>query len=98
MSNDWISNIAIEDLPALYQEMARIIGVESTIKLADHFGKQGLYFKSLDCLIRKKKEEYIKARFDGANHRELARVTNYSLQWVYAILKNERDDRQECMF
>jgi Mor family transcriptional regulator len=96
--NNWITGISIDELPALYQEMARLIGIENTIKLAEHFGKQGLYFKSLDCLIRKKKEEYIRENFTGSNHRELARATGYSERWVYEILKQDKDDRQECMF
>lgn len=96
--NSWVEDIEIEDLPESYREMAELIGVENTIKLAMHYYKQGFYFKSLDEPIMKKKEEYIKKNFDGRNHRELARATGLSERWVYEILKNGKNTRQAEIF
>ena len=46
----------------------------------------------------KKNEIYIIKNFNGKNHKELARITEYSEQWVYEILKEGKDDRQNKLF
>ncbi len=98
MTGDWLDGISIEDLPPQYREMAEIIGIEATVKLAEHFGKSGFYFRSLDPLIARKKEEFIRKNFTGKNHRELARKTGYSERWVYEILRRGAEDDQPDMF
>ena len=95
---DWIKEIKIEDLPERYQEIALIVGLEHTLKLAEYFGKQGVYFVSIDSLIRQKKETYIRKHFNGRNHKDLARATGYSERWIYEILKAAHEDRQAKLF
>ncbi|TAN40780.1 MAG: hypothetical protein EPN22_16920 [Nitrospirae bacterium] len=94
---NWLENLTIEDLPESYQEMACIIGLENTLKLSEHYGKQSLYFRSLDELIAEKKRRFILDKFTGANHAELARATEYSERWVYEVLKNARDEKQPAL-
>jgi len=98
LNSDWIKAIEKHELPAKYAEMSDIIGIENTIKLAEHFGKDGFYFKSIEKIITKKKEEYIRNNFTGNNHTELARATGYSTRWIYEVLKGTKDDRQVDMF
>ncbi|GAB4485952.1 MAG: hypothetical protein OHK006_13000 [Thermodesulfovibrionales bacterium] len=95
---NWLDDLRIEDLPETYREMAGIIGLGHTLKLAQHYTKQGFYFRDLDEIVSRKKAEYIRAHFNGCNHRELARATGYSERWVYEILKNGKDDRQDDLF
>lgn len=87
---EWLQEIDISELPEQYQEMAELIGLENTIKLIEHFGKTTVYFLSLDRFIREKKRQYILRNFKGSNHRELARITGYSLVWVYEILRDHK--------
>ena len=51
---EWLKEIKIEELPQKYREMAEVIGLEATIKLAEYFGKEGFYFTSLDGVISAK--------------------------------------------
>ena len=101
---DWIKDIEPEELPEQYQEMYAAIfdstpeALRVVLRLAEHFGKMGFYFTSLNGLISTKKEEYIFNNFTGNNHQELARATGYSERWVYEILKKKKDDRQTNMF
>lgn len=96
---NWLDDITVEDLPESYQEMAGLIGIENTLKLAAHYCKQGFYFLGLEPLIQRKKEAYIRRHFTGGNHGELARGTGYSERWVYEILKNGKtDERQHELF
>ncbi|MDN3515343.1 MAG: hypothetical protein NG747_13225 [Candidatus Brocadia sp.] len=85
-----------------YQEMAEQIGLENTLKLARYFKGQLIYFAGLEETIRQKKREYIVQHFKGDNHKELARATQYSEQWVYEILwedqKKKRMVRQLKLF
>ena len=91
---EWLTAIKIEELPKQYREMAEIIGVENTIRLAEYFGKTPVYFPSIDPVIREKKKQYIIENFRGDNHYELARATEYSLVWVYDILKEHKKAQQ----
>ena len=43
----WLENIKPEDLPRQYRELAEIIGLENTVKLAKRFGKVGFYFSKI---------------------------------------------------
>jgi Mor family transcriptional regulator len=95
---NWFDDLRPEDLPERYREMAGLVGVENTLRLADHYAKQNVYFIGLEDLIARKKKEYIFRNFDGANHKELARATGYSERWVYEVLKNGKDDRQSELF
>ena len=87
---EWLAELKESDLPTQYREMSEIIGLENTIRLAEYFGKTGFYFVSLDGVISAKKREYISKNFNGSNHREMARATDYSLVWVYKIIEENR--------
>lgn len=95
---NWLDDLRIEDLPEPYSEMAELIGIKNTLKIADHFGKQQIYFKSLKEIISERKRRYIIDNFNGVNHAELARITDYSLQYVYEILAEDRNKRQCGLF
>ena len=95
---NWTDEISVEDLPEEYRIIAGIIGLENTLKLAEYVGGLQFYFRKLDTFIAQKKKEYILKNFNGNNHMELARATNYSLQWIYQILKNGKDERQKELF
>ncbi len=84
---DWMKEIMIDELPESYQEVCRIIGMENALKLSEYLGGLPLYFPKIEKLISRKKVEYIHRHFNGTNHRELARVTEFSERWVYEILQ-----------
>ncbi|OGC00126.1 hypothetical protein A2V82_16440 [candidate division KSB1 bacterium RBG_16_48_16] len=94
----WLDDIKAKDLPEQYHEMAEAIGVENTLKLAKMYPKQVFYFVGLDAIEEKKKKEYIRKKFNGSNHKELAKATDYSERWVYEILKPEKEDKQAGLF
>ena len=87
---DWLEDIKPEELPEQYQEMFEVVCMECTLKLARYFGKTGFYFVGLTGVIGKRKEEYILNNFKGNNHKELARIVEYSERKVYQVLKKNR--------
>jgi Mor family transcriptional regulator len=92
---DWMQEIMIEDLPESYQEVCRIVGIENALRLSEYLGGLPLYFPKIEKLISRKKTEYIHKHFNGSNHRELARVTEYSERWVYEILNTNKRKRKK---
>lgn len=92
---DWIKEIIVDDLPESYQEVCRIIGIENALRLSEYLGGLPLYFPKLEKLISRKKIQYIHKHFNGTNHRELARATEYSERWVYEILHTSRGKRKK---
>lgn len=77
--------IKMEDLPLIYQALAKIIGPENTLKLAEEFGGQELYFLKLRLL--KERDRRIIEEFNGGNTRELAKKYGVTPSWVREILK-----------
>ena len=81
MIEEWVIHIipdlTREDLPASYQEVARIAGVETAVKLSEALGGLAYYFPQIDGILRKKRNEKIRSEFTGANYRTLA--TKYHL-------------------
>ncbi|MBI4822645.1 MAG: hypothetical protein HY805_00215 [Nitrospirae bacterium] len=84
--NDWLKEISINDLPEIYQEVARIVGLENAVRLSEIFKGQVVYFPMLESLIRAKRDEAIKREFNGKNYRELARKYGISGKQLIRIL------------
>lgn len=88
--DDWVSRILPEvtlgDLPESYQEIARIVGVESAVRLSEHLGGIAFYFPQLDTMLRKKRDARIRKEFNGANHKDLARKYGLTERWIREIV------------
>lgn len=88
----------MEDLPEVYQDVARAVGVENTLRLAEYLGGMYMYFPKLDALLRQKRDEAIRAEFDGSNYRALARKHKLTEQRIRDIVASSKDKRQGDMF
>lgn len=104
---NWLDGITKDDLFESYREMFDVIRgrVESDqtamsilLALSEHYGKQPFYFRSHKELVSERKKKFIVERFNGCNHAELARLTDFSLQYVYEILAEERSKKQCGLF
>ena len=82
-----IADIKEADLPQACQEVAEIIGIEATIKLAGHFGGMRLYFPRLGETLKARRDELIRREFTGLNHRDLARKYGLSETWIREIVQ-----------
>lgn len=102
---NWLDGITRDDLPECYQEMhdviAPVVGedkaIEAILKLSSHY-KHNFYFISTKGIISERKEKYIIDNFNGSNHAELARATDFSVVRVYQILAEDRDKKQANLF
>lgn len=97
---DWIKDLKIEEiaeLPEAYQTIASVIGIESTIKLAETFGGTSFYFQKLDKLLISMRDKRIKKEFTGFNHKQLATKYGLTEVWIRQIISGG-DDRQESLF
>lgn len=86
----WLTDIAaeipLEDLPEEYQIVAELFGVEGALKLAKESGGMRIYVPKFEKLIRARRDVRIRAEFNGANHRELARKYELTETWVREIV------------
>lgn len=71
--SEWLKEISINDLPEIYQEVARIVGIENALRLSEHLSGQLIYFPKLDGIMRVKRDKAIRQEFNGSNVRGLAR-------------------------
>ncbi len=92
---NWFDGMKPEELPGDLQLVARECGMEVALKLAERMGGVGIYVRPLDSLISSKKKEFVRRHFDGANHKELAITVHWSERYIYEILAEKKDDRQQ---
>ncbi|TVL96027.1 MAG: hypothetical protein CV087_23985 [Candidatus Brocadia sp. WS118] len=86
MEND----IRPNDLPPVYQQIARVIGIENTVKLGKEFGGEPFYLPKLDtCLARVKRRKIIE-ECKGGNYGELARKYGVTSSWVREIVREHK--------
>ena len=95
------------DLPGCLPEIAEVIGVEATLRLAQRFRATPIYFHNIDPLLRKIRDRGLRERYDRMTQsmsgeeavRILAREINRSTRQVKNIVNAvEPDDRQLGLF
>lgn len=88
----WLDYVQAEQLPEDYQLLARIIGLDLTIKVAEQLKSVHLYLKSPDKLFLPAKTAYVLDRHKNAgpgdpfNHRRIALETGLSERHIYDII------------
>ena len=82
--------IRFDDIPAEYQDIAEVLGMEGFLALAGLCGGQNLYIPKLDSLEREGRDREIRARFNGANYRALARQFRLSERQIRKIINGVR--------
>jgi len=75
-------------LPEPYQTMKRLIGIENTLNLAQHYQGTAVYFTKLDKIMRQMRNQKIHEEFNGDNIKQLAQEYNLSEIWVREILSD----------
>lgn len=95
---DWIKDISEEQLPEPYKSIAREIGLEGTLRLANLYQGTGFYLPKLDTLLAEIRNKRIREEFNGGNHRELARKYELTERWIYEIIGQTRDENQISLF
>jgi len=97
----WTDYIRIEQLPEDYQLIARAIGLENTIKLAEALPSVYVYLKSPAKLFKPAKVAYILERYaqagpqDPFNHRLIALETGLSIREIYDIVESRKEDAKQ---
>lgn len=93
---------ALVDLADMPADQAARLGQEITDRMASHWGGQNIYFPMGLSARLSERDRKIFEEFDGSNHSDLARKHKVSLQWVYKIIKQVRQEqlreRQGALF
>lgn len=84
--HDWYEEINPDELTEPYKELARVIGLKNTIKIAEKYQGMALYLPKLDALIRRIRDDRIRTEFNGGNYRELAIKYKLTEVWVRQIV------------
>lgn len=96
---EWMDEIDLNDLPTRLREVAEIIGLRNTLKLAQKYQGIPLYLNMLDSAIAEARNRRIRKEFNGSNHRQLAQKYRLTEVWIRQLLKeHEIDDNQICLF
>ena len=85
----WTDQLKVSDMPEQYQQLARTIGVQNLLKLADEYGGDKPYIPKRDALLRVARDRLIKKQFTGYNAKELARYYGLTDRWVIKLCKGD---------
>ncbi len=75
-----------EMLPEAHRRLSEVIGIEATIRLCEAYGGAPLYIPKLDALNAARRDERIRAEYDGMNTQVLARRYGVSRRTVQAVV------------
>lgn len=89
---EWMRKVSPQDLPEIYQEMAQLVGVESTVVLARIYAGTSVYFPKLDRALLSFRNRLIRKEFNGANIKALARRWGLSARHVRHIVNHSSDN------
>lgn len=88
----------IDELPPEQRELAEVVGLAAYRRLVAIYGGMAIYIQKPDKLLRTARNEQIIKKFNGYNHRELAREYGLSEQSIRLIvLEMEREIKQRPM-
>jgi hypothetical protein len=101
MTKTWLDYIKEEQFSEDYRLIARAIGLENTIKLAQALPSVYIYLASPDKLFKPAKVEYVRDRYAQAcpeepfNHRHIALETGLSIREVYDIVAARKEEPKQ---
>ena len=85
-----LRTIRPEDIPAEYQDILDVLGMDYFLRLIHLCGGQSLYLPKLDSLEKEGRDREIRARFNGGNYRALASQFRLSERQVRKIINGHR--------
>lgn len=82
--------IKSEHLAPEQKELADLIGMDAYRKMMDIYGGEKIYIPKTEAIIKKHKNELIKAVFDGTNHQEIRKEFGVTMRELDRILQGLR--------
>lgn len=84
------NKVCLEDLHPTYQQIARVIGIENTLKLGREFSGEQVYLPKLNNCISRERNRKIVEEFKGDNYEELAKKYGLTTFWIRKLVKKHR--------
>ncbi len=79
-------NLKSEDIPDKFHSLVDIIGIDKFIEILKIYGGDSLYIPTYKSIIKVKRNEEIKIKFNGFNLREISREYDISVSHAKRIL------------
>ena len=90
--NEWaVGLLTLDDLQGDQRELAELIGIEAYINLVCDWGRDNVYIGKCDRVLKQKRNERIRAEFDGRNIKQLAMKYKLGERSIYNIVSEERE-------
>lgn len=80
-------DLKLEDIPDKFHILIDIIGIDKFIEILKVYGGDSLYIPTYKSIIKIKRNEEIKTKFNGFNIREIAREYDISISHIKRILE-----------
>ena len=99
MSEAWIENLTLDDLPDAHKKFAEVLGVDGTIALCNAFGGMYIDIPKQDTIFDAARRAAILREWRGGGDTSaLARKYNVSQRYVQMLAYGVKDDNQVSLF
>ena len=92
MANDYteLRNVSVEDVPEEWRDVVNLVGLDVFLELCRFLGGENLYLPKIESIEKAGRDREIRARFDGGNYKQLARLFRLSERQIRKIINGER--------
>ena len=91
MANDYteLRNVSVEDVPEEWRDVVNLVGLDVFLELCRFLGGENLYLPKIESIEKAGRDREIRARFDGGNYKQLARLFRLSERQIRKIINGE---------
>ena len=93
-SDEWVELVTLEDIPKQHRGIALAIGIAPFVQLMQLRGGTYIYVPKADAVLRRIRDEKIRAAYNGYNLDELALRFGLSVIRVRTIVEAAPEGRQ----
>lgn len=98
LREELVKDTTLKDVAERYQPVARIIGVEKFVELAEYAAGDELYFPKPESILAPARNRRIEREYNGDNMKELAERYDLTIKQIAYILRNVPDPGQMDIF
>lgn len=83
-----LQDLRIEDLQEQHRDFAEALGMDTLIRLSEHYGGTSIYVPQRRELVKQRVYGMIRSEYDGTNIKELAGKYDVSESTVYNVIRD----------
>ena len=85
-----LRSVSMDDVPEEWRDFAEFAGLDVFLELCRFMSGESVYVPKIESVERAGRDREIRARFDGGNYKQLAKLFRLSERQIRKIINGER--------